>query len=166
LRRLLILPFNRTIPEDERDGKVARMPIDHADDYLAWLVDGASRFIRQGGFTVPESSRAALEEWSRAADPVLGWIADRVSPVHATDDRCSSAEAFDDFELYCRAELRMRDRDIPRLRSFVDRCKAAFKAKGEIRHAHSHNFRGFVGMRLRQQTEAMQADPIAEARRV
>jgi hypothetical protein len=37
----------------------------------------------------------------------------------------TSAEAYDDFELYCRAELRMRDRDIPRLRTFIDRCKAA-----------------------------------------
>jgi putative DNA primase/helicase len=156
LRRLLILQFNRTIPEKERNGAVERLPIEHADDFLAWIVDGASRYIRQGGFTVPESSRAALEEWSRQADPALGWIADRVSPVHATDDKCTTAEAHADFELYCRAELRMRDRDIPRLRTFVDRCKAAFKGKGEIRHGHSGNFRGFFGMRLREPTEAMQ----------
>jgi len=59
----------------------------------------------------------------------------------------------------------MRDRDIPRLRTFVDRCKAAFKAKGEIRHGHSGNFRGFFGMRLRELTEAMRNDPMEEARR-
>jgi hypothetical protein len=156
LRRLLILQFNRTIPEKERNGAVERLPIEYADDFLAWIVDGASRYIRQGGFTVPESSRAALEEWSRQADPALGWIADRISPVHATDDKCTTAEAHADFELYCRAEFRMRDRDIPRVRTFVDRCKAAFKGKGEIRHGHSGNFRGFFGMRLREPTEAMQ----------
>ena len=55
LRRLLILEFNRVIPSEERDGKLERLPIEHADEFLAWLVDGASRYIRQGGFTVPES---------------------------------------------------------------------------------------------------------------
>jgi P4 family phage/plasmid primase-like protien len=158
LRRLFILKFNRTIPEKERDGTIDRLPNEHADEFLAWIVDGASRYVRQGGFTVPESSRAELEEWSRRADPVLGWIADRISPVHATDDKCTSAEAHSDFELYCRAELRMRDRDIPRLKAFVDRCNAAFKGKGEIRHGHSGNFRGFFGMRLRDLSEPMKAD--------
>jgi phage/plasmid-associated DNA primase len=108
---------------------------------------------------VPESSKAALEEWSRQADPVLGWIADRISPIHATDDKCTSAEAYDDFELYCRAELRMKDRDRPQMRTFVTRCNAVFKAKGAIRHGHSGGFRGFFGMRLQPHSDAMAADP-------
>jgi phage/plasmid-associated DNA primase len=158
LRRLLILQFNRTIPVEERDGKVDRLPLEHADEFLAWLVDGAARYIRQGGFTVPESSRQALEEWSRQADPVLGWIAERVAPLHATDAKCSSADAYGDFQLYCIAELAMRDRNIPQLQTFVKRCTAAFKAKGEIRLGHSGSFRGFFGMQLRpKMTDAMQA---------
>jgi hypothetical protein len=104
---------------------------------------------------VPTSSEAALKDWAQQADPVLGWIADRVSPACAVDDKCSSAAAYDDFERYCQAELRMRDRDIPRLRTFVDRCKAALKATGNIRHGHSGNFRGFHGMRLREPTGLM-----------
>jgi putative DNA primase/helicase len=152
LRRLLILQFNRVIPREERDGKVDRLPIEHADDFLAWIVDGASRYIQQGGFTVPTSSEAALKDWAEHADPVLGWIAERVAPVCPVDAKCSSAAAYTDFELYCQAELRMRDRDIPRLRTFVDRCKAALKATSNIRHGHSGSFRGFTGMWLREQT--------------
>src|SRR5262249_10697439 len=158
LRRLIILEFNRVIPKEERDGKVEQLPIEHADEFLAWIVDGASRYIRQGAFTVPASSKAALEDWSHRADPVLSWISDRILPIHVTGDKCSSVEAHADFEHYCRAELRTRDRDIPRLRAFVDRCKAALKAKGEIRHGHSGNFRGFFEMRLRDLSEAMKAD--------
>jgi hypothetical protein len=155
--RRLILQFNRVIPKEERDGKVDRLPSDHADDFLAWIVDGSSRYVRQGGFTVPTSSEAALKYWAQQADPVFGWIADRVSPACAVDDKCSSAVAYDDFECYCQAELRMRDRDIPRLRIFVDRCKAALKTTSNIRHVHSGNFRGFNGMRLREPARLMDA---------
>jgi phage/plasmid-associated DNA primase len=159
LRRLALLQFNRSIPKEERDGMVERLPHEHADDFLAWIVDGASRYIRQGHtFTVPSSSATALDEWSRRADPVLDWIAERISPLHATDDKCTTADAHTDFELYCRAELRMRERDIPRLRTFVDRSNAVFKTGGQIRHGHSGNFRGFFGLRLRELTEAMQAE--------
>ena len=41
---------------------------------LAWAVAGASRVIRQRGFTLPPSSKTALQEWLRGADPVLAWI--------------------------------------------------------------------------------------------
>jgi putative DNA primase/helicase len=158
LRRLLILQFNRVIPKEEQDGKVDRLPAEHADDFLAWIVDGASRYIRQGGFTVPTSSEAALKDWAQSADPVLSWIADRVSPASAVDDKCTSATAYTDFECYCQTELRMRDRDIPRLRTFVDRCKAALKATSNIRHGHSGSFRGFTGMRLREPTRLMKGE--------
>jgi putative DNA primase/helicase len=90
LRRLVILEFNRVIPSEERDGKLERLPIEHPDEFLAWLVDGPSRYIRQGRFTLPASSQAALNEWAQQADPVLGWMAERISPVHATDDKCRS----------------------------------------------------------------------------
>jgi putative DNA primase/helicase len=157
MRRLLILQFNRVIPKEERDGKIDRLPTEHADDFLAWIVDGASRYIRQGGFTVPTSSAAALKDWAEHADPVLGWIAERVSPVCPVDAKCSSSDAYTDFELYCQAELRMRDRDIPGMKAFVNRCKAALKATSNIRHGHSGSFRGFTGMWLRDRTGMMNA---------
>jgi P4 family phage/plasmid primase-like protien len=163
LRRLLIVEFNRIIPAEERDGKVERLPAENADEFLAWIVDGASRYLRQGGFTLPTSSEAALNDWARQADPVLGWINDRVSPVAAMNDQTSSADAYDDFVAYCLIELRMRERDIPALRTFVNRCKAAFKAKGRVRHRHSGDFRGFFGMRLRDRSAEM-ARTIGERR--
>src|SRR5215472_14415584 len=32
------------------------LPIEHADEFLAWIVDGASCYIRQGGFKIIEST--------------------------------------------------------------------------------------------------------------
>jgi putative DNA primase/helicase len=81
-RRLLVITFNRTIPEDERVESIgSRIADGEADFLLAWAVAGASQLIRQRGFTVPPSSKTALREWLLSADPVLAWIHARVEVV-------------------------------------------------------------------------------------
>jgi P4 family phage/plasmid primase-like protien len=74
-RRLLVVQFNRVIPEDERIKHIGRRVGEEEPDLLlAWAVEGASRLIRQRGFTVPPSSEEALRHWLLGADPVLAWI--------------------------------------------------------------------------------------------
>jgi P4 family phage/plasmid primase-like protien len=73
-RRLLVLQFNRTIPEDQRIREIgSRIATEEANALLAFAVEGASRALRTGGFTHPASSRQALREWVYQADPVLAW---------------------------------------------------------------------------------------------
>ena len=75
LRRLAVIGFNRTIPPDERvPGIGRRIASEEADLLIAFAVEGASRIIRNGTFTEPESSQQELREWILGADPVAAWI--------------------------------------------------------------------------------------------
>jgi putative DNA primase/helicase len=82
LRRLMPIAFNRKIPEGERVPHIGQRVVEEVLDLvLAWAVQGAARLLDRGHFPDLASSREALEEWSQGADPVLGWIEDRVTPV-------------------------------------------------------------------------------------
>src|SRR5262249_28376047 len=60
-RRLLVIPFNRTIPEEERIENIgSRISEEEADMLLTWAVAGASSLIRNRGFSTPPSSKSAL----------------------------------------------------------------------------------------------------------
>ena len=74
-RRLLLLPFDRTIPPAERIPHLGRrVGKEEPDLLLAFAVNGASRLIANGGFTELPSSRRALRDWIGLADPVLAWL--------------------------------------------------------------------------------------------
>lgn len=85
-RRLLVITFNRTIPEEERiEGIGRRIAEEEADILMLWAVAGASRLIRQRGFSVPPSSKSALRDWLLGADPSKRGqrlASKRLTPVH------------------------------------------------------------------------------------
>ncbi len=74
-RRLTVLSFNRTIPENERTEHIGTLIIERESDLLLdFAVEGACRVVRQRYFTEPASSKEALHEWMFNADPVLAWL--------------------------------------------------------------------------------------------
>lgn len=77
-RRLVVLQFNRSIPEDEVIEDIGdRIQRDELDLLLGFAIAGAQRLMRQGGYTVPASSKSALQEWL-LLDPVNEWFDIRV----------------------------------------------------------------------------------------
>jgi phage/plasmid-associated DNA primase len=163
-KRILPISFNRTIPEEERNELLERIPIDHPDAFLAFAVKGAMRWLKQGKhFTIPTSSAELLESWSLDADPVLDWVEQRVAPVLQVvgekPTEMSNVLCFRDFLLWAGAEG-LDPRDLPRQKGFTDRVKTALRRKG-IYYKKSGGFRGFVGLRLYPPTAAI----LAEAQR-
>jgi putative DNA primase/helicase len=64
-RRLIVLPFDVTIPEDERDPSIKarlRDPMDAGPAILAWAVEGCLQWQRDG-LRVPASVRVAGESY-------------------------------------------------------------------------------------------------------
>lgn len=77
-RRLVVLQFNRSIPEDEVIEDIGdRIQRDELDLLLGFAIAGAQRLMRQGGYTVPASSKTALQEWL-LLDPVNEWFDIRI----------------------------------------------------------------------------------------
>src|SRR5262249_33678224 len=74
-RRLMLLEFNRTIPDSEMVINIGvRCVQEEAHALLALAVQGVSRVIRNGALTVPPSSVETAQQWLMEADPVVGWM--------------------------------------------------------------------------------------------
>jgi phage/plasmid-associated DNA primase len=103
------IPFNRTIPEEERIQNIGqRIVSEEPDLVLGWPVQGAARLLKRGHFPDLASSKDALKDWAQGADPVLGWIEDRVITgllVVGEEPPCvTSRKAYDDFTLWAGSE--------------------------------------------------------------
>jgi P4 family phage/plasmid primase-like protien len=149
-RRLLVVTFNRTIPENERVANIGkRIAEEEADWLLAWAVAGASRLIRQRGFTIPSSSKTALQEWLRGADPVLAWIETCVEVVDPKSPdwdkaRIKSAGAHAKFVSWAKREG-FRENTLPAINGFAQRLRAN-RPSIEPKHTREGNF--LTGMRI------------------
>jgi putative DNA primase/helicase len=148
-RRMLVIVFNRTIPEKERVVHIGqRIVTEEPDLLLGWAVEGARRLIKRGYFPELPSSQAALTEWAETADPVLGWIEDRLVVVPGPDaPRLATRKAFDDFRAWAIEEGYPYNK-LPAINTFSQRVEAALKPRGVV-HKHGGDFRGFEGVQLR-----------------
>jgi phage/plasmid-associated DNA primase len=78
-RRLLPVNFEKPVAEEDRVPEIGSRILDGESDLvLAWAVAGASRLIRQGGFTQCAVCHETLQAWMRDSDPVKAWAAARV----------------------------------------------------------------------------------------
>lgn len=153
VRRLMPIVFNRTIPAEERIPNIGqRIVAEELELVLAWAVWGAARLLARGHLPDLPSSREALLEWAQGADPVLGWVEDRViatalAAVGEGPPRVRSRDAYEDFKLWAVGEG-YSPNALPNINNFVQRVRAAGASKG-ITYKHSGGFRGFEGMHLR-----------------
>ncbi len=70
-RRMLVMPFTKTIPEEQRITNLEELI---ADKEASLLVSGAikigSKAYQKGIFNIPASCSAATEQWFKISDPV------------------------------------------------------------------------------------------------
>jgi P4 family phage/plasmid primase-like protien len=144
-RRLLVIPFNRTIPEQDRIENIGRrIAAEESDLLLAWAVDGASRLIRNRNFDIPASCKQALNDWIYGADPVLAWIDERIEV--ADGEVLKTSTAYANFRDWAQAEGYQRDK-LPAINGFTQRVMA--NVKGVEKGRNKKHGRHFVGVRLR-----------------
>jgi phage/plasmid-associated DNA primase len=143
-RRLLVTPFNRVIPKEERIEQIGLLIGEEEPDLLlSWAVAGASRLIRQREFTIPPSSVEALKKWLSMADPVIAWIAAKVTALGAEDPewrdtKIKSSEAYAEFKRFALDEGFHKDR-LPALNGFVQRLTAQ-RPTIEVTHTNKCNW--------------------------
>lgn len=101
-RRLVILPFNRVIPENEIVPDIAdRIGETEMDLLVAFAVEGARRLVQNRAYTIPETAAAALKEWL-LKEPVNAWFDDRyaIDPEKVYDWK-SVRDLRDSFTQWC-----------------------------------------------------------------
>lgn len=150
LRRLLVIPFNRTIPLGERvEGIGKRIACEEADLLLAWAVDGAARLIQRHGFTIPETCQRALNDWVLGEDLLLAWIAIcvRVVPIIDGGPLLATRAAYTRFQDWVKAEG-FKSENMPGINGFVQRIQAQMVG---LQHKRTSTGRYFIGMILTQE---------------
>jgi len=146
-RRLLVITFNRVIPIEERIEGIGRRIASEEDDLLlAWIVDGASRVVRQRNFTIPPSSEVALADWIYGADPVLAWLDDCtvIKPVYDGHPCIRTNAAHRAFKEYA-VEVGFNKDKLPEINSFTQRVKAT-----GVEHKRSSEGPFFIGLSLQR----------------
>ncbi len=148
-RRLLVIPFNRTIPEAERIEHIGRRVGEEEPDLLlAWAIAGASRLVRNRMFRQTPSCHRAKSDWLYGSDPVLAWLFEMVDPQTVLDiePRITTREAYSCFQEWAQAEG-FSHRTLPSINVFVQRVQANAK---DIEYRRTRDGRFFVGMRLKK----------------
>ena len=79
-RRIIILPFEKTVPKEKRNPNLAKELIaSELSGILNWAIGGYRRLQQNKGFTVPEASKEALNEYKEQIDPILVFINEYLS---------------------------------------------------------------------------------------
>lgn len=76
-RRLRLIPFAHTVPEQERDPRLGEKLATEADAFLAWVIDGARDYLA-GGMRTPAAISEATAEYARDEDTVGRFVEDRL----------------------------------------------------------------------------------------
>ena len=74
-RRIRLVPWTISIPEDEVDPELEAKLIAEAPGILQWMLDGAEEWLSVG-LAPPEKARAAVEDYKAAQDPVGEFLAE------------------------------------------------------------------------------------------
>lgn len=80
-RRLLVLTFNRKFLEHEQDPELVDKLTAEIPRIVPVLLDAASKVMSRGGYTVPRSSLAAVQEWRRASNTIEVFMEEELDRV-------------------------------------------------------------------------------------
>jgi len=99
-RRLLIIPFEVTIPEEQQDRKLAQNICgNELPGLLNWALHGLRRLREQDMFTVPDSSRELVEEHRVASNPAREYLEEWCEVV--PDEQTPCDQLYTQYLLWC-----------------------------------------------------------------
>src|ERR1700730_7190111 len=139
-RRLNLIPFNVTIPKENRDPYLAEKLKAEWPGILTWMIDGCLLWQEEGRLNPPQAVITATDEYLQSEDAIATWIADRCELNASYED--TTAELFKSWKAW--AEL-MRE-NIGSARAFSNKLvsRPGIRRK-DIGHSKA---RGFSGIRV------------------
>ncbi len=96
-RRLKVVPFTVTIPQEEADETIPEQLLTELPGILNWLLEGLY-LLRTGRVTEPEAVRVAVEEYFASADTVGAFLEE--CTVEAADGRTTTTAMVDRYNTW------------------------------------------------------------------
>ena len=97
-RRLHLIPFTVTIPENERDETLPEKLKAEWPGILEWMIDGCLEW-QEKGLCPPERVLEATREYLSAEDAIALWIDDRCN--QGPDFKAATSELYASFKTWC-----------------------------------------------------------------
>jgi len=102
-RRLALVPFEVTIPAEERDpGLERRIRGEEASGVLNWLVDGYLMW-REQGLAVPEAVRASTADYRAQSDPLADFLEACTRPAGPGEPAVKAKVLYEQYDQWCKA---------------------------------------------------------------
>jgi len=106
-RRLVIIPFNYTIPVEERDPSFrTKLVNEEGEGIFNWMVEGAIKYYQQGNLTIPESLTKVLNKHMKEFDNLAEFIVEcSDNPLEdraPSDMKCRITELRKVYEIWCK----------------------------------------------------------------
>jgi putative DNA primase/helicase len=98
-RRIRLIPFTVTIPEDEQDKELPRKLLAEASGILNWALEGCLAWQREG-LEVPDEVRQATESYRAEMDVLAAFLDDRC--ILDPNTRVTSKELYQAYMSWCR----------------------------------------------------------------
>jgi putative DNA primase/helicase len=103
-RRFLIVPFNETISEEEKDIQLADKIIDNElSGVFNWVLEGLSRLLTQKKFTHSEAVKEAVEDYKSKSDSVKMFI-DEKNYQPSVLDYEPVKDLYNSYRIYCQED--------------------------------------------------------------
>jgi putative DNA primase/helicase len=137
-RRLHLVPFTITIPENERDPGLAEKLRAEYPAILRWAIEGCLAWQREG-LKPPTAVRDATDDYLSGEDAIGRWIEEHC----VTDDRAWTATGvlFADYQTWCK---QTGEREGSQKR-FAQQLEA-----GGFQRQRTNRAKGFIGVALRE----------------
>lgn len=102
-RRIRLVPFTRTVPDNQQDPYLLEKLTDEAPAVLAWIARGAADYFTLNGLRTPTSVRAATDAYAHDQDTVGRFIEDRCEIIgHGVRTRMTDLRTA--YEKWCATE--------------------------------------------------------------
>ena len=99
-RRFILLPFDRTFEDHEKDLGLSKRIIDkELSGIMNWILKGLTELIKNKNFTESESSMRALEDFKIDTDSVMSFIVEK--NYYIIDDKTKFADVYNHYLQYC-----------------------------------------------------------------
>ena len=100
-RRFLIIPFDKTIPEQQQDKELSKKIIDsELSGVFNWVLQGLNRLLIQKKFTNSEAVNNQLEQYKKRSDSVLMFLEDENFEQSNTDTQ-QLKQLYALYNIYC-----------------------------------------------------------------
>jgi putative DNA primase/helicase len=137
-RRIQLVPFDVTIPEQERDKQLPAKLHAELPGILNWAIEGCLEWQRQGGLHPPQAVIDAVDDYRQESDTFRQFMDDCVED--APGRHCSNKDLFGRYKNWCEDN---GYETLPQNQLSKELARRGFNAKKQ------RGYRGFIGIALK-----------------